>query len=194
MPGHPLHDLDGQIAVGDADVDLQPADQLLVDEQPVLLLHPAVASGRGQLEVGEHRAGCGARGGDPEALGSGDLTPEDVQEVLLQAAVYCGVPAANAAFAAADRILTELTHDREGSYDDDEHDPDGVTLSSEWSRLTGLAEAAASELQEVDDALARIEAGTYGTCTSCGKKIPVERLEAVPWTKLCIDDARRLAR
>lgn len=44
------------------------------------------------------------------ALVSGDLTPEDVQEVLLQAAVYCGVPAANAAFAAADRILTEISH------------------------------------------------------------------------------------
>ncbi|ROQ77903.1 3-oxoadipate enol-lactonase/4-carboxymuconolactone decarboxylase [Streptomyces sp. CEV 2-1] len=44
------------------------------------------------------------------ALSSGDLTPEDVQEVLLQAAVYCGVPAANAAFAAADRILAEITH------------------------------------------------------------------------------------
>lgn len=44
------------------------------------------------------------------ALVSGDLTPEDVQEVLLQAAVYCGVPAANAAFAAADRILAEITH------------------------------------------------------------------------------------
>ncbi|MER6117606.1 4-carboxymuconolactone decarboxylase [Streptomyces sp. NPDC001743] len=44
------------------------------------------------------------------ALVSGDLTPEDVQEVLLQAAVYCGVPAANGAFAAADRILAEITH------------------------------------------------------------------------------------
>ncbi|MEU1365341.1 4-carboxymuconolactone decarboxylase [Streptomyces sp. NPDC005803] len=47
------------------------------------------------------------------ALVSGDLTPEDVQEVLLQAAVYCGVPAANAAFAAADRILAEITHPAE---------------------------------------------------------------------------------
>ncbi|MFF1924049.1 4-carboxymuconolactone decarboxylase [Streptomyces sp. NPDC058221] len=48
------------------------------------------------------------------ALESGDLTPEDVQEVLLQAAVYCGVPAANAAFAAADRIIEEITHAAEG--------------------------------------------------------------------------------
>ncbi|MFE7522178.1 bifunctional 3-oxoadipate enol-lactonase/4-carboxymuconolactone decarboxylase PcaDC [Streptomyces halstedii] len=43
------------------------------------------------------------------ALRSGDLTPADVQEVLLQSAVYCGVPAANAAFALADRVLAENT-------------------------------------------------------------------------------------
>jgi 3-oxoadipate enol-lactonase/4-carboxymuconolactone decarboxylase len=36
------------------------------------------------------------------------LTPEEIQEVLLQSAVYCGVPAANAAFAVADRVLEEL--------------------------------------------------------------------------------------
>jgi 3-oxoadipate enol-lactonase/4-carboxymuconolactone decarboxylase len=35
------------------------------------------------------------------------LTPEDIQEVLLQSAIYCGVPAANAAFAIANRILEE---------------------------------------------------------------------------------------
>ena len=35
---------------------------------------------------------------------------------------------------------------RSGASADDEHDPEGVTLSSEWSRLTGLAEAAASGL------------------------------------------------
>ncbi|MER7154094.1 4-carboxymuconolactone decarboxylase, partial [Streptomyces lydicus] len=35
------------------------------------------------------------------------LTPQEIQEVLLQTAVYCGVPAANTAFALADRIVTE---------------------------------------------------------------------------------------
>ncbi|MFI0449928.1 4-carboxymuconolactone decarboxylase [Actinomadura sp. 6N118] len=35
------------------------------------------------------------------------LTPEEIKEVLLQTAVYCGVPAANAAFAVAQRVLTE---------------------------------------------------------------------------------------
>lgn len=36
------------------------------------------------------------------------LTVDEIQEVLLQTAVYCGVPAANRAFAIADRVLAEL--------------------------------------------------------------------------------------
>lgn len=58
----------------------------------------------------------------------------------------------------------------------------------------GLEEDAQEQLRQVESALQRIEAGTYGTCSVCGKKIPVERLEAVPWTTMCIDDARKLAR
>lgn len=90
--------------------------------------------------------------------------------------------------------LDELTHDRAGSNDDDEHDPEGVTLSSEWSRLTGLAEAAASELRQVDDALARVEAGTYGFCANCGKPIPSGRLEARPFAEYCVACAEKLGR
>lgn len=82
--------------------------------------------------------------------------------------------------------LAELTHEREGSNDDDEHDPEGVTLSSEWSRLTGLAEAAASELRQVDDALTRVDAGTYGVCADCGRAIPSGRLEARPFAEYCV--------
>jgi len=88
--------------------------------------------------------------------------------------------------------LDELTHDREGSNDDDEHDPEGVTLSSEWSRLTGLAEAAASELRQVDEALARVEAGTYGICARCGRPIPTGRLEARPFAEYCVACAEKL--
>lgn len=43
------------------------------------------------------------------------------------------------------------------------------------------------QLNEIDQALAAIEDGTYGTCTNCGKPIPLERLEAKPWAMLCID-------
>ena len=88
--------------------------------------------------------------------------------------------------------LDELTHDRAGSNDDDEHDPEGVTLSSEWSRLTGLAGAAASELQQVDDALARMDAGTYGLCANCGRPIPEARLAVRPFAEYCVACAEKL--
>lgn len=89
-------------------------------------------------------------------------------------------------------VLTALIHDRQGANDDDEHDPEGVTLSSEWSRLNGLAEAAASELQQVDDALARMDAGTYGICARCGQVIPAARLEARPFAQHCVACAEKL--
>lgn len=55
----------------------------------------------------------------------------------------------------------------------------------------GLEENADHLLVEIDAALERIENGTYGTCVACGKPIGGERLEAVPWAALCIDDKRR---
>lgn len=82
--------------------------------------------------------------------------------------------------------LAELVHDRQGSNDDDEHDPEGVTLSSEWSRLTALSDAAADELRQVDDALARLDAGTYGICAGCGQPIPEGRLEIRPFAQYCV--------
>jgi len=41
-------------------------------------------------------------------------------------------------------------------------------------------------LVEVQQALARIENGTYGICTNCGQPIPEKRLEAIPWASLCV--------
>ena len=46
-------------------------------------------------------------------------------------------------------------------------------------------------LDRVDAALAAVEAGKYGVCTSCGKPIPRERLDAVPYAERCIDCQRR---
>lgn len=89
--------------------------------------------------------------------------------------------------------LAELTADRSGSNDDDEHDPEGVTLSSEWSRLTGLAEGASAELDQIDDALARVDTGHYGVCVDCGNPIPVERLEVRPFAERCVTCAAKRA-
>jgi DnaK suppressor protein len=58
----------------------------------------------------------------------------------------------------------------------------------------GLEENAEHVLAEIDDALERIDDGTYGLCASCGGPIGLERLEAVPYARLCIDDKRALER
>ena len=47
-------------------------------------------------------------------------------------------------------------------------------------------------LQEVKDALKRIENGTYGRCVDCGKPIPEKRLQAIPWASRCVEDAERI--
>jgi DnaK suppressor protein len=46
-------------------------------------------------------------------------------------------------------------------------------------------------LIQVQDALKRIEAGTYGKCTACGRQIEAARLEAVPWAAYCLEDQEK---
>jgi DnaK suppressor protein len=58
----------------------------------------------------------------------------------------------------------------------------------------GLEENADHLIEEVEAALTRIDDGSFGTCVVCGKPIGEERLEAVPYATLCIDDKRALER
>lgn len=62
------------------------------------------------------------------------------------------------------------------------------------ARSTADAEAHASliersedRLRLIDQALARVDNGTYGTCGECGEDIPLERLKALPFALLCVD-------
>ena len=48
-------------------------------------------------------------------------------------------------------------------------------------------------IEAVDAALARLDAGTYGTCITCGKPISPERLEALPAAAHCIDCQKKVA-
>jgi DnaK suppressor protein len=75
---------------------------------------------------------------------------------------------------------------------DDEHDPEGSTLSSDWSRISGLRNATSGRLDQVERALDRMSAGTYGRCLRCGRPIAGNRLEARPEAEHCIDCARAL--
>lgn len=56
-----------------------------------------------------------------------------------------------------------------------------------------LIARASEALTEVEAALARIDAGTYGACESCGAAIPFERLEAVPRARQCVSCQSRAA-
>ena len=53
-----------------------------------------------------------------------------------------------------------------------------------------LLENREQTLEEVAAALARIEQGTFGRCEECGREISKERLQAIPFTRLCIRCAR----
>ena len=60
----------------------------------------------------------------------------------------------------------------------------------EQQRDLALRDHERAQLALVEEALARLEDGTYGTCLSCGRPIAEARLEAIPWVALCIDCAR----
>ena len=72
---------------------------------------------------------------------------------------------------------------------DDEHDPEGHTIAFERSQVGALVRQARHRLAEVDAALTRLDAGTYGRCESCGRPVGEGRLAARPETRSCIDCA-----
>ncbi len=72
----------------------------------------------------------------------------------------------------------------------DDHIADSATETFMRELDGGLEENAEHLLAEIDDALDRIAGGTYGICAACGRPIGEERLHAVPWARLCIDDKR----
>jgi len=49
-----------------------------------------------------------------------------------------------------------------------------------------LKQTDAKILQAIEEALGRIDKGTYGICRDCGEPIPEPRLKAIPWTRVCI--------
>jgi RNA polymerase-binding protein DksA len=98
--------------------------------------------------------------------------------------------------------LQNLHDDHPGSISDetgedtvyDNHLADTATETYDRELDYTLEENSEHVLADIDAALKRIEDGTYGTCTNCGKQIAPERLEARPWATLCIDCQRERER
>jgi len=99
--------------------------------------------------------------------------------------------------------LENLRDEHPGSLDEeveeiaatsDNHLAETATATMNREIDYGLEENSRQVLSEIDAALQRIEDGTYGICTNCGREILVERLEAYPWASLCIDCKRESER
>jgi DnaK suppressor protein len=65
-------------------------------------------------------------------------------------------------------------------------DLDRIQHASERDYAMGNLERNSSRLREVQGALGRMDAGTFGICVSCEENINLKRLAAVPWTSFCI--------
>ncbi|SDH30518.1 TraR/DksA family transcriptional regulator [Microbacterium pygmaeum] len=92
----------------------------------------------------------------------------------------------NARLRSLEEQLAAIRNARSDATADDEHDPEGSTLSSEWSGVEGQRADVARELAGLGTALERVAAGTYGICASCGRPIPPARLELLPGATLCV--------
>jgi DnaK suppressor protein len=86
---------------------------------------------------------------------------------------------------AHDETLAAGTHSDEGAFADP---MDAATRAEEENDQLSRARHARTLLGQIDRALAKLEAGTYGVSELSGRSIPIERLRAVPWARLTADE------
>jgi DnaK suppressor protein len=71
---------------------------------------------------------------------------------------------------------------------------DAGQAAAERASLLTLVRSLRDTLRDVEHALDRMDAGTYGTCDNCGRPIADERLDALPAARLCLDCKRQRGR
>ncbi|MDQ4096624.1 MAG: TraR/DksA C4-type zinc finger protein [Actinomycetota bacterium] len=89
------------------------------------------------------------------------------------------------------RQLSELGEGPEGSLAFDQNFADSSQVTAERAEVEALVGSLKESLDDVEHALAKFEAGTYGLCETCGQPIPPPRLEAKPAARFCIEHAGR---
>lgn len=85
--------------------------------------------------------------------------------------------------------LTESSSDRSP----DPGNAEASSMKLEYAKELSIEQNTLDLLSKANRALERIDAGTYGICESCGKAIPVERLDVLPYSTLCVECASRLS-
>src|ERR1700741_4863490 len=99
------------------------------------------------------------------------------------------------------KLLEELRESPRHQLSDMGADPDGDSLegldfdfgfadsaqsTAERNKVLAVIERLPENLHDVDLALSKIDKGTYGICERCGNPISPERLEAIPYARLCV--------
>jgi len=82
--------------------------------------------------------------------------------------------------------LREIGRGPGGSLEFDEGHADVGQVTAERSEVDALSGQLRETFDDTEDALAKLDAGTYGDCESCGQPIAPARLEAMPAARLCI--------
>jgi len=120
----------------------------------------------------------------PAKKRTGKLEPfhQEMQDLLLEErATY--TQQADILQAEAEQLAAER---EPGDVQFDEESGEGDTLAVERERDLALSAQARAAVEEIDEALERVEDGSYGICGQCRKNIPKERLRALPQAKLCV--------
>ena len=84
--------------------------------------------------------------------------------------------------------------DLSGEVSFDEENADAGTFTFERERDLSIENNVRDLMGKIDRALVRMEDGTYGICSRCGKPIEKARLNALPYADLCIKDAQAQSR
>ena len=90
-----------------------------------------------------------------------------------------------------DSLSQEMVKNKDAGQENSEEITQDIAdkASSSYTKefLFSLSDGERVLLQQIDQALVRVEEGGYGLCTTCRNPIPEKRLEAVPWTPYCVD-------
>jgi DnaK suppressor protein len=136
-------------------------------------------------KAGGHKARVGGPDEHPGDEGHPDDRAEFLEaqrELLLQERANY-LQSADSLKAQADSLAME--HEP-GDVQFDEEGGEGGTSNVDREMDLVLSAQARAAAVEIDRALAKIDAGTYGTCEQCGRDIPVARLQALPQATLCV--------
>jgi DnaK suppressor protein len=116
-----------------------------------------------------------------DAPPGGKFLAEQLAELQAERATY--VEQAESLLLEAEQIAEDM---EPGDIQFDEESGEGDTLNVERERDLALSAQARAAVDEIDRALAKMDAGTYGICERCGNPIPKARLKALPYAALCV--------